>query len=140
MRTNTSPSHPDTCRLDETEQNDKTDECFPKIFWVFQPSVVSEEVRAQPGVLAALVCQAGLCGRLPHQRLSLCSHSQVAILCSYRCSKLISSSRYLVPDVPDALKQRIQREAFICNELTIREEDLSKDNEDEETIEEEEMT
>merc|ERR1739848_653800 len=48
--------------------------------------------------------------------------------------------RYLVPDIPDALKQRIQREAFLCNELTIREEDLSKDNEDdEENIKQEEI-
>ena len=48
--------------------------------------------------------------------------------------------RYLVPDLPDALKQRIQREAFICNELTIREEDLSKDHEDdEENMEQQEI-
>ena len=45
-----------------------------------------------------------------------------------------------MPDIPDALKQRIQREAFLCNELTIREEDLSKDqDEDEEDIEQEEI-
>ena len=55
-------------------------------------------------------------------------------------SKLKSACRYLVPDIPDALKQRIQREAFLCNELTIREEDLSKDNEDdEENIKQEEI-
>ena len=54
--------------------------------------------------------------------------------------KLISACRYLVPDIPDALKQRIQREAFLCNELTIREEDFSKDNEDdEENIKQEEI-
>ena len=54
---------------------------------------------------------------------------------------LTSASRYLVPDIPDALKQRIQREAFLCNELTIREEDFSKDNEedDEENIKQEEI-
>ena len=40
--------------------------------------------------------------------------------------------RYVVPDVPEALKQRIQREAFICNELTIREEEPSLDDEEQE--------
>ena len=42
--------------------------------------------------------------------------------------------RYIVPDVPEALSQRIQREAFICNELTIRDEKLSIDHEEEENI------
>ena len=37
-----------------------------------------------------------------------------------------------MPDVPEALKQRIQREAFICNELTIREEKPSLDDEEQE--------
>ena len=50
------------------------------------------------------------------------------------------NKRWLVPDLSDALKQRIQREAFLCNELTIREEDLSKDNEEDEgDIEQEEI-
>ena len=37
-----------------------------------------------------------------------------------------------MPDVPEALKQRIQREAFICNELTIREEEPSLDDDEQE--------
>ena len=44
--------------------------------------------------------------------------------------------RYMVPDVPDALKQRIQREAFICNELTIRDEDPVLDDNDDDDEEE----
>ena len=97
--------------------------------------------------MADLVCPAGLCGGLSDSCLSLCSHREVGtgdvaiVLSTYLAlSKLISACRYLVPDISDALKQRIQREAFLCNELTIREEDFSKDNEDdEENVEEEEI-
>ena len=57
---------------------------------------------------------------LSHLKLWLLVHSTSA-----QC-------RYVVPDVPEALKQRIQREAFICNELTIREEEPSLDDEEQE--------